>query len=246
MMNKNIFSNSEKANLVECNCEINNEETIKKFLYEKSYTCPVCGTNFKSKTPKASAYRVQKTDSDFYKTYAVLNPYFYDVVLCPNCGYAAIHNTFNKLKQSQIQNVIDKIKLKWHKRNYPEIYDVNIAIERYKLSLLSYIVIDAKSSIKGINCLKLSWMYRLLNDTDNELNFQEQALKELNDAYFKEDFPLCGMDKYTSIYLIGELNRLIGNKEEALRWFSEVITTPNVKPIIKEMARDQKDLIKSL
>ena len=245
-MNKDIFSDSEKLNSDTCNCNINNDDAVKKLLYDKSYTCPVCGTEFKEKTPKISAYRSQKTDSDFYKTYAVLNPYFYDVVLCPNCGYAAIHNTFSKLRQAQVKALIDKIKLKWHKRTYPEIYDVNIAIERYKLSLLSYIVIDAKSSIKAINCLKLSWMYRLSNDADNELNFQKQALKEFNDAYFNEDFPLCGMDKYTSIYLIGELNRRTGSNEEALKCFSKVITTPNVKPVIKEMARDQRELIKGL
>lgn len=241
-MNKVIFSGSKDSDTDMHSSD--NESAVKNLLYDKSYTCPVCGNEFKAKALKACAYRLQKSDSDFYKTYSLINPYFYDVVLCSNCGYAAIHNTFSRIRQSQVQAVLESIKSKWHKRNYPEIYDVNIAIERYKLSLLNYVVINAKSSVKAINCLKLSWMYRLINDADNELNFQKQALKEFNDAYFNEDFPLCGMDKYTSIYLIGELNRRTGNKEEALRWFSEVITTPNVKPRIKNLARDQRDLIK--
>ena len=59
-----------------------------------------------------------------------------------------------------------------------------------------------------------------------------------------EAFPIYGMDKYSVMYLIGELNRRIGHTENSLIWFSNVITTPNVKQSLKELARDMKDLIK--
>ena len=45
------------------------------------------------------------------------------------------------------------------------------------------------------------------------------------------------------MYLIGELYRRIGNPNEALLWFSNLITTPGAPERIKEKARDQKDLI---
>ena len=130
---------------------------------------------------------------------------------------------------------------------YPEVYDVHIAIERYKLSLLNYVIINSKSSKKAINCMKLAWMYRLLDTEDAkemELIFLKQALEGLSDAYYSEAFPIYGMDKYSVMYLIGELNRRIGNTENSLVWFSNVITTPNVKQNLKELARDMKDLIK--
>jgi len=90
-------------------------------------------------------------------------------------------------------------------------------------------------------------MYRLI-DTDAskeiELIFLKQALEGLSDAYYAEAFPIYGMDKYSAMYLIGELNRRLGNTEDSLVWFSNVITTPNVKQNLKELARDMKDLIK--
>jgi uncharacterized protein (DUF2225 family) len=51
------------------------------------------------------------------------------------------------------------------------------------------------------------------------------------------------MDAYTLAYLMGELSRRLRNKEDALKWFGKVIITPGVNPKLKEMARDQKDLI---
>ncbi|MNP08774.1 hypothetical protein D3C76_1008570 [compost metagenome] len=52
------------------------------------------------------------------------------------------------------------------------------------------------------------------------------------------------MHRYSIMYLIGELNRRVGNYDEALRWFSSVITTPGVPQKVKDLARDCKDLIK--
>lgn len=223
------------------------QEQIEKeqnLLYDKEVTCPVCGTTFKVRSVKTSSYRIKKKDKDFFIHYSIINPYFYDVWLCNRCGYASMKSDFNKIKNYQIDIVKSKISPKWHGRNYSEVYDVNIAIERYKLSLLNYAITDAKSSKKAMNCLKLAWMHRLLEDKETELTFLSEALKGFNDAYYNEDFPLYGMDRFTTMYLIGELNRRVGNNDEALIWFSNVITTPNVSQKLKEYARDQKDLIK--
>ncbi len=38
--------------------------------------------------------------------------------------------------------------------------------------------------------------------------------------------------------------RKAGNTEESLRWFSNVITCPGISSRLKNLARDQKDLIK--
>lgn len=222
-------------------------KTEKSLLYSKEVTCPVCNHVFKASTVKSSAYRMIKKDSDFFIRYSLINPYFYDVWVCNSCGYSAMKSDFNTLRSIEIEQVQKSISPKWKGRVYPEVYSVHVAIERYKLSLLNYITINSKSSKKGINCLKLAWMYRLL-ETDEaqemELIFLKQALEGINDAYYSEDFPIYGMDKYSIMYLIGELNRRLGNTEDSLIWFSNVITAPNVKPSLKELARDMKDLIK--
>lgn len=224
--------------------KVNEAEKQKSLLYDRELTCPVCQNVFKARAVKTSAARMLKKDSDFFIRYGNIDPYFYDVWLCNICGYASMKRDFDKIRSHQIEKIQKNISFKWRGRNYSDIYDVNVAIERFKLSLLNYCVMDARSSSKAMNCLKIAWMYRLLEDFENELTFIKQALEGFNDAYYNEDFPIYGMDRYTTLYLIGELNRRIGDTGQAMIWFSKVITTPNIPQKLKELARDQKDLIK--
>ncbi|MCM8711078.1 DUF2225 domain-containing protein [Clostridium sp. SYSU_GA19001] len=258
-MNDNIFSGleglgfddvqniklfNEKENEVKKISKDKKEDNPKELLYDIKLTCPVCGNIFYARAVKSSAIRRQKSDSDFFIRYTSINPYFYEVYLCNACGYAALKQDFEKIRDFQIEIIQQKISPKWQGRRYPEVYDAEIAIERFKLALLNNVLIGSKSSKKALNCLRIAWMYRLLNDDKNELLFLNQALEGFNDAYMNEDFPICGMDKFTTTYLIGELYRRTGSQNEALLWFSKVITTPNVPQKLKNIARDQRDLIK--
>lgn len=213
-------------------------------IYDTEVTCPVCDSKFKAKTVKASAPRPTKKDSDSFQRYATINPYFYDILLCNCCGYAAMRSDFHKIRNFQIDAVRQKLSIKWVGKNYPNIYDANIAIERYKLALLNAVVMEAKSSKKAMLCLRIAWMYRLINANDNELMFLKQALEGFTDAYSNEDGDIYGMDRFTIMYMLGELSRRVGKEDEALTWFSKVITTPTAPQKLKERSRDQKDLIK--
>lgn len=218
-----------------------NEES---YLYDKNVICPVCNSRFTARVVKTDATRIKEKDKDLFIRYKGINPYFYDVWLCNVCGYTSMKADFNKLRKVEIECVQKGISSKWHGREYPKVYDVNIAIERYKISLLNYTIMGAKASKKAINCLKLAWMYRLVEDTKNEQLFIKQAVVGLTDAYFNEDFPIYGMDKFTTIYLTGELQRRLGNYDEALKQFSNVITSQGAGRKIKDLAWDQKELIK--
>jgi uncharacterized protein (DUF2225 family) len=220
------------------------DDDPRNLLYDATTTCPVCGNVFSARSVKSSAIRRQKSDSDLFIRYTSINPYFYEVILCNSCGYAAMRQDFEKIREYQKELVGKKIAPKWQGRKYPDVYDVNIAIERFKLALLNSVVMEAKTSKKALTCLRLAWMHRLTEDEINEQLFLKQALDGFNDAYTNEDFPICGMDKFTTMYLIGELYRRTGNLDEANLWFSKIITTPNSPQKIKDMARDQRDLIK--
>ena len=242
----NIEPSKEDLAKVIKDSKLNEIEKQKSLLYDKEVTCPSCNHVFKARTVKTSAYRVLKKESDFFIIYSTINPYFYDVWLCNVCGYTSMKADFEKIKSSQIELIQNKISVKWHGKKYPEVYDLHIAIERYKLALLNYAVMDSKSSKKAMTCLKIAWMYRVDKKPESEQIFLAQALEGFNDAYFNESFPLYGMDKFTLMYLIGELNRRIHKFDEALKWFSSVITTPNISQRLKELARDQKDIIRKV
>lgn len=214
------------------------------FLYDKSYTCPVCNEQIKTKAIKNAKTRLISKDTDLMPRHEPINPMFYDVVICPKCGYAALAKYFDKIKHEQTLAIKSTITPKFKPRLYPDLYDVDIAIERYKLALLNSVVKNSKMSERAYTCLKIGWMYRLKEDSENEQKFLEQALIGFKEAFTKEPFPICGMDTYTLIYLLGELSRRLGLYEDALKWFGKVIVTPGVNPKLKEMAREQKDLIK--
>lgn len=221
------------------------EVKIYEYLYDKTYACPVCGNSFKEKTVKIGKARLISKDTDLMPKYENINPLFYDVVICPRCGYSALIKYFDKIKQDQADLIRAKISSKFKARIYPEIYNLDIAIERYKLALLNSVVKNAKNSEKAYICLKTAWLYRLKDSKKDERKFLEQAFIGFKEAYEKEAFPICGMDKFTLMYLLGELSRRLGDNHEALLWFSKVIVSTNVSPRIKELARDQKDLIKN-
>jgi uncharacterized protein (DUF2225 family) len=248
------FENVKDINLYENKDEEKNRKNLQKkdaegidessYLYDKKVICPVCRNEFTVRTVKTDGYRMKGNTTDFYVEYSLINPYFYDVWLCNGCGYASMKSDFNKLRSFERESVLKSITPRWHGRKYPDVYDINIAIERYKLSLLNFSIIGSKSSKKAMNCLKIAWLYRELGDNKNETTFREQALIGFKDAYFHEDFPIYGMNRFKVLYLIGELNRHLGKYDEALRYFSDVITSPSVDGKLKDLARDQKDLIR--
>lgn len=256
---KNIFSGLEDLGFTNTNDiqvykkyekeKIANEEpkiTEDMLLYDKEVACPVCDHKFLVRTVKTSGYRMKKQESDFYIKYDIINPYFYDVWVCNICGYASMKADFHKLREFEIEIIQKNITPKWRGRKYPAIYDINIAIERYKLSLLNHVVMDSKSSKKAMNCLKISWLYRELGDIKTEELFRKQALIGFEDTYLNEQLPVYGMDDFTILYLIGELNRRLGNYDEALRCLGEVITSRGARRKIKDLATNQRDLIKEI
>ncbi|MDD7794954.1 DUF2225 domain-containing protein [Clostridium sp. 'White wine YQ'] len=214
------------------------------FLFDKQVSCPVCGTSFKTPTYKVNGPRKKGQDTDLFIHYDVVNPYFYDVWVCNSCGYAAMKADFPKIKSFQKDIILSSITPKWKGREYPNVIDEKLAIEKYKLALVNAIYIQAKNSTKAMICLKIAWMHRMLNDKENELSFLSQALKGFNDAYSTEDFPIYGMQRYTVMFLIGELSRRTKNYDDAMRWFSQVITTPGVPEKVKNLCRDCRDLIR--
>lgn len=221
-----------------------NDTDVLNHLFDKQIICPVCNSHFKTKTVKSKSPRVISKDSDFFIRYSVVNPYFYDVLLCNSCGYAALRSDFDNIKTYKKELVLSNVTPKWKPRDYPDILDEKLAIERYKLALLNALLLNLADSTKAMISLKIAWMYRLLNNTEQEKVFLTQALDGFNNAYIYEVFPIYGLQRDSLMYLLGELNRKSGHYPEALQWFSKTIVSVNSSYKVKELARIGRDLIK--
>lgn len=222
------------------------DENYIKDLFDKKIICPVCNSTFHQKVVKVKSPRIISKDSDFFIRYKAINPYFYDVWICNSCGYSSLKSEFFKLRDFQKNKILENISPKWSKKNYPAILNVDNAIERYKLALITSNIINKRATISAIITLKLAWMYRLKKDSNLETFFLEKSLACFLDAFYNDPFPIFGLQRDGLTYLIGDLYKRLNDNKNAILWFSQVITSINASPKIKEMARTAKYNLKNL
>lgn len=230
------------------------------FIFEKSYTCPVCDNEFKSKTVKTGKVKLVSADTDLRPKYQLVDSLKYDVVDCPVCGYAALNRFFNFMTSPQAKLIKANIS-SVYKGAGPggDIVTYDEAITKHKLALVNTIVKKGKLSEKAYTCLKTGWLVRgkreaLPTTTPNydkvvkqleaeEIDFLTKAYEGFAEAYSKENFPMCGMDEATITYLLADLARRTGKTEDALRYISKVIVSRDANERIKDKARQLKDLM---
>lgn len=217
---------------------------MNELLYEKKVECPVCDHHFSTIAVKKKAYKVERRDSDFRSYYKEIDPLYYDVWICSKCGYAALQNHFLTITTKRAGFVKEWITPRWVERELNKEVDINGALERYKLALITAQITKAKAGELGIICLKIAWLYREKESLEKENEFLQHALEMLLQAFNSERPPIEGMDEYTVMYLIGELYRRVGNSEEAALWMSKIISTRNASSLIMNMAKEQWQIIK--
>lgn len=234
--------------------------TEAEILFDKTYTCPVCDKEFKSKTVRTGKIKLISADTDLRPKYQLVDSLKYDAIVCPHCGYAALSRYFNYMTSAQARFIKEQISANFKGINQEgDIYTYDEAISRHKLALLSTIVKKSKQSEKAYTCLKLAWLCRgkresLPEDTpdkeqvkkkleSDELDFLMKAYEGFLGAFSKEMFPMCGMDEHTTTYLVADLARRCGKFEESKRWLSKVLTARDAKERIKAKAREIKELM---
>lgn len=236
------------------------EVTEEELLLDRTFKCPVCDTQFKSKTVKTGKVRLLSQDTDLRPKYTPFDALKYDAVACPKCGYAAVARFFNMMTTPQAKLIKEKISAGFKGiDNEKSTYSYEDAIERHKLALVNAVVKKARISERAYTCMRLGWLYRgmaeaLPKDTPNyettmqslkaqENEFIKNAYEGFSAALSKEDFPICGMDENTLVYLVADLARRSGKYDIALKLLSEVITSRSAKSALKDKARDLKEII---
>ncbi|KNY25273.1 DUF2225 domain-containing protein [Pseudobacteroides cellulosolvens] len=216
-------------------------------LYNKTLTCPACKKTIEVTKVKTKACIVSSHDTDFFVIYKGINPMFYDAWVCEFCGYAALSERFEKLGINDAKKVSTAITTFWKSRKFTGERNVDAALEAYKLALYNLIKIGGPPSDFAKLNIRLAWLYRIKQD-NKEMDFLKSALKNYTESYDKEKFPIGKFDECTCMYMIAELNRRIGNYNEAITWFSKLISSPEAKnnKMLLENARDQYHLTKEL
>jgi uncharacterized protein (DUF2225 family) len=236
------------------------EKTELDYLFQKSYTCPVCGTNFKALRVKASKPKLLSTDPDMRPVYQYLDVNKYDCVACERCGYAALASHFDEISDSQVKTIRNEIAKNFKGiRPAEEKYTYDEAILRYQLALANAVVKRTKISERAYICLKLAWLYRgkrnelvapeearIKELSHAETQYIQKALEGFRTARAKETFPIAGMDEWTFDFLLAELMIEVHEYDEAKRMASSIVLSRNVPTRVKEKARELRDYINDL
>lgn len=230
-------------------------------IFDKTFTCPVCDSEFKSKTVKSGKVKLQSLNTDLRPIYQNMDPLKYDAIVCPKCGFAALNRFFKYVTSAQATLVKNNISASFRGlKESGNIFTYDDAIARHKLALVNSIVKKAKTSEKAYTCLKTAWVIRgkaenLAKDLPDykqqlealakeELDFLSKAYDGFDEAFSKESFPLCGMDEITITLLMAELARRVGKYDDSSRWISRVLISKDANERIKEKARDIKELLR--
>lgn len=259
-----IYNASDKDGKNKNNGTADGETVVKEenFLFDKTYTCPVCDREFKTKMVRSGRVRSMEPDMDLRPRHEHIDTLKYDMIACPYCGYAGYGKGFQYLTPSQRkaikENICGSYKPKKEESQLP-YYTYDEALERHKLALVNAIVKRGKASEKAYICLKTGWLFRGMReallpdepDYDNKkLEYEQTENQFLRNAYDgfihareSESFPIAGMDQMTLDFLLANLAIRFEEYDTASRLVASLLSSKTTPARIKDKTRDLKMMI---
>lgn len=195
-------------------------------LFRIKVTCMCCEAEFETSRVRPSFKKASGTDTDFNVRYKQINPDYYVVRVCPQCGFSATENFSDKLTPAQRGEFELRVRANWVPKDYGGERTWEEALQTYKLSLLCAQIKSEKDRVIAGILHHIAWLYREREDWEQERRFLGFAL----DSYVKvyENESSVEVNNARLMYLMGELHRRLGNYYEAVRWFSRVINDKRI------------------
>ena len=229
------------------------------FLFDKSYTCPICGREFKERTIRTGKAKLIGSDRDLRPRYEHIELLKYDIIMCPVCGYAALGRFFPYVTPLQAKNIKDKIAIHFTSQDEAkDVYTYDDALERYRMALANAVVKQAKTSEKAYICLKTAWLLRSKAEhldkelpdykaqkkqcEEEEKEFLRNALGGFLSARQSESFPMCGLEQATVEYLIAVTAMRFEKYDVTSSMISSILQLTS-NPRIKDRARELKKIV---
>lgn len=215
-------------------------------VWLKEIKCPACDNVFKTPRIRATALKVKSADSDFHKTYEGLRPLLYAITSCPACNYSARNDDFDKVTLEYHKEIIDLARvIKESKKAvaFPQVpaIDTGNAVKKHLLAITFYkhFKPENPNTIAGLH-MHIAWIYREEGNSEKETEYLKHALEYYIKTYEKglqipEKIGEPGIS-----YLIGEINRRLGDRNEAVKWFAKTIQHDLIGnfPHVENLARD--------
>lgn len=212
-------------------------------FFRQDKTCPVCGKTFSVMRIRSSSVRTAQRMPDFQIIYEGINLTHYQIFVCPNCYYAAPDTSFDTLTGDRSKIYSTLVTLRENEPDFAAERSPEVALRSYELAIRSGEARSAPSSFQAAMYLRAAWIAREMGRKEKEKPYIDKARQLYKEAFTNER--LTGkLSGATLMYLIGELNRQCGYFNEAVRWFSRSVSSPDIKkePEIERLARLQWEL----
>ncbi|MUT68036.1 DUF2225 domain-containing protein [Paenibacillus sp. NEAU-GSW1] len=195
-------------------------------LYQTNVNCICCEMPFSTSRVRPSFKKAISTDTDFCGHYKNgVNPDYYVVRVCPACGFASTENGMQRLTENQKKLYFDKVGVKWTTRDYGGERELPQALACYKLALLTAQVTGEKDRVVAGILHHIAWLYRYEGNQEEEKRFLRFALNSYIKVYETEGEDL---NNVRLMYMLGELNNRIGERNEAVKWFSRIVNDKRI------------------
>lgn len=214
-------------------------------LFESKIQCICCENVYFTSRVRPSFKRASSVDSDFCGHYKGVNPDFYVVRVCPQCGFANTENGLEELTEAQKKTYFERIGVNWKGGEYGGERTAEQALYCYKLALLAAQTTGGKDRVIAGILHHIAWLYRYEGNLQN-LKEEKRFLAHALDAYVRVfETEGISLNNARLMFLIGELNRRIGNDNEAVKWFSRLINDKRIMDAAMIRAsREQWQLIR--
>jgi len=196
-------------------------------LYESTADCPCCETTFPITKVRPSFKTPISSDTDFCGHYNKgVNPDYYVIRVCPYCGFAFSENSFSKvLNEKQKQLYYSEIGKHWKKESFLGERSPETALNTFKRALMVAQLLEVPDAVIAGYLHHIAWIYRTLNNKNEEYRFLNFALERYIVVFENGE----STNKNARLmYLIGELNKRLGNFNDAVKWFSRVVNDKSI------------------
>ncbi len=202
----------------------------------KSLTCPCCLREFESQL--VIGYQVGDKDADFCPRYTDGNPMPQFLHVCPDCGFVGFEADYRNLKEEsrikKVQNLLAGFR--W-------VPGQSLSgAERFRRAALIAGYSGKRSAEVADLYLQATWCSRMEGEPDDDQkNARRKAIKYFELAMAAEEF---GPDDLPVVhYLLGELNRRLGDTAKARKHFDQLDDFEKVDKWLIEWRDKQKALL---
>ncbi|WCF09499.1 DUF2225 domain-containing protein [Paenibacillus thiaminolyticus] len=191
-------------------------------LFTSRIECPYCSESFEISRVRSRFKKSSRIDSDFCPHYTEdrLNPDYYVVRVCPNCGCASTENSIKNWNHAQRQAFRERVASQWTRKEYGGERTWEQAMETYQLALLTAQTIGEHQRVVAGLLHHIAWLFRYRGMEAEEQRYLRFALEAYISVY---EYEWQDQNDARLMYMIGELHRRLGEYNEAGKYFTRII-----------------------